>query len=57
MTHPGMRARFLSPAALTVVAMLCLAGLTGCTTIHSWAQASSGHSPTAGASVSLPFGK
>ncbi len=55
MTPPGMRFHAVSRFALA--ALLALAALTGCSSIHSWAQASSGHSPTAGASVSLPFGK
>ena len=57
MTHPGMRTRFLSSAALTLAATLALTALTGCSTMRGWAQGGSGHSPTAGASVSLPLGK
>ena len=53
MTHAGMRL----PAVSRLAALLTLAALTGCSSVHRWAQASSGHSPTAGASVSLPFGK
>jgi uncharacterized protein YceK len=44
-------------ALRALVLGLFLAGLAGCTTIHSWAQGGAGQSPNAGASVSLPFGK
>lgn len=57
MTHPGMRCHAVSRFTPALAALLALAALTGCSSVHSWAQASSGHSPTAGASVSLPFGK
>ncbi len=57
MTHPGVRFRAVSRFTPALAVLLTLATLTGCSTVHSWAQASSGHSPTAGASVSLPFGK
>ena len=57
MTHPAMRSRF-PVLALRALALGCLlAALAGCTTLHSWAQGGSGQSATAGASVSVPFGK
>jgi hypothetical protein len=37
--------------------LFVLAAFTGCSTVRGWAQGGSGHSPTAGASVSLPLGK
>ena len=54
MTHPGMCFRAFSRVVLP---LLALSTLTGCSTFHGWAQASSGRASTAGASVSLPFGK
>jgi uncharacterized protein YceK len=52
-----MRPRFPFVTALAVAAGLLLAGLTGCSTLHSWVQASSGHPATAGASMTVPLGK
>lgn len=52
-----MRFRFLPIAACAFAVGVFLTGLTGCSTLHSWAQASSGRPATAGASVSVPFGK
>ena len=43
--------------ARAVAAGLLLAGLTGCSTLHSWVQASSDHPGTAGASMTVPLGK
>jgi len=57
MTHFPMRPRFASIAVLVFTALLVLASLTGCSTVRGWAQGGSGHSPTAGATVSLPLGK
>jgi len=44
-------------ATLVFAALLVLASLAGCSTVRGWAQGGSGHSPTAGATVSLPLGK
>ncbi|MEO6876464.1 MAG: hypothetical protein ABI222_16735 [Opitutaceae bacterium] len=52
-----MRPRVPFSALLVLATSLVLAGLTGCSTVHGWGQASSGHSPSAGASVNLPLGK
>ena len=57
MTHPVMRPRLLPLAALALFLGLSLAGLTGCNTLHAWTQLSSDHTPTAGASMSVPLGK
>ena len=55
-THPGMHVRPFPPA-LSLAALLLLTSLSGCSALHGWAQGGSGHSPAAGASVSLPLGK
>ena len=52
-----MSFRFIPPALRALVLGLALAGLTGCSTFHGWAQASSAHPATAGASISVPLGK
>ena len=57
MTHEGMRVKASPRVALALSGLLALVALTGCDTLHGWAQASSGHTPTAGASISLPLGK
>ncbi len=57
MIHSAMPARFSRFASLAFAALLALSGLTGCATLHGWAQLGSDHPSTAGASVSLPLGK
>jgi hypothetical protein len=52
-----MPARLPRFASLAIVTLLTLSGLTGCTTLHGWAQLGSDRPSTAGASVSLPLGK
>lgn len=52
-----MRVRLLPAAALALAALFALTALTGCGTLHSWAEASAGRAPTAGASISMPLGK
>jgi hypothetical protein len=56
-THPGMRPHGQKLTPLALAAGLALIALTGCSTMHSWIQAGSSHPATAGASVSVPFGK
>ena len=43
--------------SLVTFHLLVASGLTGCTTLHGWAQLGSDRPATAGASVSLPLGK
>jgi len=43
--------------ALPCLAVLLLATLAGCTSLHSWAQAGSDHPLRGGASVDVPLGR
>ena len=57
MTYLDMSGRRRFRPILTTVALLTLGSLTGCSTLHGWARGGSGHSPTGGATISVPLGK
>lgn len=57
MTHSAMHSCRFRFAVLALVALLVLAGLTGCGTLHGWTQVGTNHPATAGGSISIPLGK